>query len=164
MLERKENLVNQRIRPELLAQRAAVDAEYAGCLALIAVCVIHYRFEQRPFYFADHEVIKIAGAVAIQIGEILIECIFGVLVKRFLALVDLERVAVLIVNLVHVDQVLLRLRCQRNTSLIAIEVFPGQVDLFTCVFDAHYPVTKIVCIYETIAIPGQMLPCHPNTR
>ena len=59
-------LLNERISPEFLAQRAAIDAEYAGCLALVALRVIHNGLKKRPFYLTDDEVVQVARAVAIK--------------------------------------------------------------------------------------------------
>ena len=65
-------LLDKRISPEFLAQCAAIDAEYAGGLALIALCKIQNGFQQRPFHFTDDKVVQITRAVAVKRGEILI--------------------------------------------------------------------------------------------
>jgi len=90
-------LLNKRMSPEFLAQRAAIDAEYAGSLALIAPGVIHYDLEQRPFHFTDDEVVQFTGAVAVECGEILIQCVFCVPAKRFLAVYGCELAALVII-------------------------------------------------------------------
>jgi len=73
--------MNQRVRPEFLAQRATIDTENACCLTLIAVGVVQDGFEQRSLDLADDKIVQIAGAVAIEAFKILIECVFGVLVQ-----------------------------------------------------------------------------------
>ena len=75
-------LLDQGIGPEFLAQRAAVDSENAGSLALVAVSVIEHGLEQRPLHLADNEVVKVAGAIAVEVSEVLLQCIFSVLVQR----------------------------------------------------------------------------------
>ena len=65
-------LLNKRMSPEFLARRAAIDAEYAGGLALIALRIIQNGFQQRPFHFTDDKVVQITRAVAVKCGEILI--------------------------------------------------------------------------------------------
>ena len=82
--------MNQGVGPELFAQRAAVDAEYASCLALVAMRVLEHGLEQRTFDFADDEVVEIAGAVAVQVPEILLERVFSVLVQRLALFRGLE--------------------------------------------------------------------------
>ncbi len=86
--------MNQRVRPEFLAQRATVDTEYAGRQALIAMRVIHDGLKQRPFHLANNEIVEIAGAIAIEVFKILFDCVFGVLVQRF--------IVVLVVFVCHV--------------------------------------------------------------
>jgi hypothetical protein len=73
------------MRSELLAQGAAVDAEYPGRLTLVALREVHDGLEQWPFYLADNEVVEFARAIAIQRREILIEGIFGVFTEWLLA-------------------------------------------------------------------------------
>ena len=87
--------MDERMGPEFLAQRTAVDAEDAGRLALVAVRVVHDGLQEGPFHFTDDEVVKIAGAVAIERPEIRIECVFSVFAKRLLAGLEL-RFAVLL--------------------------------------------------------------------
>ena len=77
-------LLDDRIGSELLAQRATVDAEDAGRLALVTLRVVHDGPEQRAFYLADDEIVEIAGPIAVQRGEILVKCVFGVLAERLL--------------------------------------------------------------------------------
>jgi hypothetical protein len=81
----KRQLFYEQVSPEFLSQSAAVNAEYAGRLALIALRVIHDGFEQGPFNLADNQVVQIARPVAVQRCKILIKCIFCVFAKRFLA-------------------------------------------------------------------------------
>lgn len=57
--------MNQGVGPELLAQRATVDTEYAGGLALVAVGVFEHGLKERSLDFADNEVIQIARPVAV---------------------------------------------------------------------------------------------------
>ena len=78
-------LLNKQISSEFLSQGAAVDAENAGSLALVALRVIHDRLEQGPLNFADDEIVQIAGPVAVHRCEILIERVFSVFAKRFFA-------------------------------------------------------------------------------
>ena len=75
--------MNQRVGPELLTQRAAIDTENASGLALIAVRVFENGLEQRPLDFADYKIVQVAGTIAIEIPEVLLECIFSVLVQGF---------------------------------------------------------------------------------
>ncbi len=99
-------LLNKRISPEFLAQRAAVDAEYAGGLALVAPCKIHNGFKQRPFYFTDDKVVQVTRAVAVKCCEILIQCVFGVPAKRFLAMYRRKSAALIIFG--HDSQIPMR--------------------------------------------------------
>ena len=55
---------------------------------------------------ADLQVVEIAGAVAVQRYKVLVESIFGVLAKRFLAISGLEILFLLILFLGHVAQFL----------------------------------------------------------
>ena len=82
---RRRALLNKRIGPEFLAQGTAVDAQYTGSLTLIALRIIHHRFEQRPFYFADNEIVEVTGTIPIQRREILIQSVFSVFAKWLLA-------------------------------------------------------------------------------
>ena len=52
---------------------------------MIAVGIVHNGFEQRALDLANDQVVKIAGAIPIEILEVLLECVFSVLVKRFTA-------------------------------------------------------------------------------
>ena len=58
---------------QLLAQRAAIDAEDVGRAALVALGIVEHGLEQRLFDFAQHQVIELAGLVAVQAREIGIE-------------------------------------------------------------------------------------------
>ena len=78
-------LLQQGIGLELLAQRAAINAEDTGCLALVAVRIIHHGLEQRSLDLANDQVVQIARAVAVERGEIGRECVFGVFTERLLA-------------------------------------------------------------------------------
>lgn len=80
-----EGLLDDGVIPEFLPQGSAIDAEYAGSLALITLREVHDGLEKRSFYLPDDEIVQIAGAVAVQSGEILVECIFGVFTKWLLA-------------------------------------------------------------------------------
>lgn len=91
----KRRLPNKRVSSEFLSQGAAVDAENSGSLALVALRVIHDRLEQGPLNFADDEIVQIAGPVAVHRCEILVERVFSVFAKRFLA--DPGREVVLVV-------------------------------------------------------------------
>ena len=82
--------MDQRVRPEFLAERATIDAEYARGLALITIGVIQNGLEQRPLYLAHDEIVQVAGAIAVEVFKILIESIFGVLVQWFALLGRLE--------------------------------------------------------------------------
>lgn len=82
--------MNQRVGPEFLAQRAPIDAQDAGSLALIAVRIVEHGLEQRPLDFTDDEVVQIPRPVAVQVFEIFIERVFGVLVQWLAAIGGLE--------------------------------------------------------------------------
>ena len=58
-------LSDQRISPEFLAQGAAIQAEYAGSLALVALCVVHDRLKQRPFYFTNNQIVQISRTITV---------------------------------------------------------------------------------------------------
>ena len=154
---KNRDLTNQRIRPEFLAQRAAVDAENSGCLTLIAVCVVHDGFEQRPFNFSHDEIVEISWAIAVKVPEIFSQCIFGVLVQRLAALRGFQFAVLLVLLLGHVGKILSLLRCLRNTPLMMGEVILRQSELVLCTVDAHNPVTKFIGVCQMLAIPGQML-------
>src|SRR6516164_5162864 len=63
---------------QLLAQRAAVDAENAGGAALVTFGVVEYHAEQRLFDLAQNEIVQMCRPVAVQAGEILAEGTLGV--------------------------------------------------------------------------------------
>ena len=75
-------LAGQAELAQFLAQGAPVDSEDCGGPALIARGVIEHGAEQRLFDFAQDEVVKVCRLVAVQIGEIVGECSFGVVAQR----------------------------------------------------------------------------------
>ncbi len=62
---------------ELLAQGAAIDAEYGRRAALIALRVAHDHFEQRLFHFAHHQIVQMRRFVAIERFKIALQCFLG---------------------------------------------------------------------------------------
>jgi hypothetical protein len=71
---------------QLLAQRAAIDAEDARGAALIAFHVIEHRLEQRLFDFAQHHVVQLSGTMTVQAREVIMQGLLGVVAQRhFLA-------------------------------------------------------------------------------
>jgi hypothetical protein len=62
---------------EFLPQCCSIDAEKLSGLALIALGVIHDRLEQWLLDFAEHEIIKATGLMAIQVSEISLQGFFG---------------------------------------------------------------------------------------
>ena len=75
-IERRTHVAIDRFRPrsavrlQLLAQRAAIDAENVGGAALVALGVVEHGLEQRLFDFAQHEVVQLAGLVPVQRREV----------------------------------------------------------------------------------------------
>src|SRR5262249_3227676 len=57
-------------RAELLAQCGAVDAERRGSLALVAAGPGQHFAQQRPFDFAEHELVEVFGHLRIQIVQV----------------------------------------------------------------------------------------------
>jgi hypothetical protein len=57
----------------------------------------------------------------------------------------------------------LRLRSEQNTSIVTIEVLLRESDLFLSTLYANDPVPIVVCADYILAVPGQMLACHPDT-
>src|ERR1700683_648919 len=55
---------------QLLAQRAAVDAENAGGAALVAFRVVEDDPEQGLLDLAQHQVIEVCGSVPVETGEV----------------------------------------------------------------------------------------------
>lgn len=98
----KPLLFYEQVSPEFLSQGTAIDAEYAGSLALVALRVIHDGFEQGPFNLADNQVVQVTRPVAVQVREVLIERIFRMLAEGFLAFPGPE-VLLLLLFLSHVD-------------------------------------------------------------
>src|ERR1700689_62809 len=58
---------------QLLAQRAAVDAQDHRCAALVALCVVEHDAKQRLLHLAQHQVIQLRRAVAVETGEVIAE-------------------------------------------------------------------------------------------
>ena len=57
------------MRPELLPQRAAIDAEDPRRPALIPPGLIHHRLEQGDFHLADHEAVQSIEVISFEPGE-----------------------------------------------------------------------------------------------
>ena len=90
-------LLNERIDSEFLTQRAAVEPEYIGGLALVTPRVIHDDLEEWSLHLTDDEIVQISRPIAIQGGEILIQCVFSVFAERLFAFSRHERVAVIVI-------------------------------------------------------------------
>ena len=101
----KRLLLNEQISSEFFTQGTSIDAQNAGSLALVALREIHDGLEQWPFNLADNKIIQIAGPVPVQSRKILIERIFSVFAKRFLAVPGRE-VLLHVLFLGHVDKFL----------------------------------------------------------
>jgi len=71
----------QSVFAQLLAQRATVNAEHFGGTALIAVNVTEYSAEQRLFHFAQYEVVQFARLMAVQVGEVRVERVSGLIAQ-----------------------------------------------------------------------------------
>jgi hypothetical protein len=97
----KQLLFYEQVGPEFLSQGTAIDAEYAGSLALVALRVVHDGFEQGSFNLADNQIIQIARPIAVERCKVLIECIFCVFAKRFLAFPG-RKVLLIVLFLGHV--------------------------------------------------------------
>jgi len=95
-------LFYEQVSPEFLSQGTAIDAEYTGGLALVALRVIHDGFEQGPFNLANDQVVQVTRPITVQGRKVLIERIFRVFAERFLAFPGPE-VLLLMLFLSHVD-------------------------------------------------------------
>src|SRR5262249_35356248 len=73
---------------ELLAQRAAVDAEDARGAALVALGVVEHYAKQRLLDLAQHQIIEIGGTVPAQAHEVVAQRTLGMPAQRQLAAVD----------------------------------------------------------------------------
>jgi len=62
---------------EFLAQGRAVDTEYFSGLALVAIGVLEHCPQQGQFNLAKHQAIQIAGLVAVEVAEIVVQGFFG---------------------------------------------------------------------------------------
>ena len=98
--------MDQGIGSEFLAQRAAINAEDTGSLALVAVGVVHNDFKKWSLNFAHNKIVQFTRTITVEAGEILVEGVFGVLVERLFALLGLQFVVFLILLLSHVRQIL----------------------------------------------------------
>src|SRR5690606_3600327 len=74
---------------QLLAQRAAIDAENLRRAALIALRVAHDGFQQRLLDLADDELIEISRFVSVQACEIALQCFVRQRAQRLDAGADL---------------------------------------------------------------------------
>src|SRR5688572_5958348 len=81
---------SESVLAQLLAQRAAVDAEDGRRTALVAVGVVHHGLEQRQLHFAHDEIVEAAGAVAVQAVEVAAERLLGVGTQRYFAGVSVD--------------------------------------------------------------------------
>jgi hypothetical protein len=84
--EARRTLLQEFVALEFLSQCAAVYAENAGSLALVTLRIVHDSLEQGALYFAHDKLVKITGAVTVQGGEIVFQCVFGMFAEWFLAL------------------------------------------------------------------------------
>ena len=60
---------NDAVRPKLLAERAAIDAEDPGRPALVPGRFLHYRLEQGALHLGDHQVVQPIELISLHAGE-----------------------------------------------------------------------------------------------
>ncbi len=58
--------------PDFLPQRIAVDAKNVGCLGLVTLHLLKDHFEKRPLNSVYDEIMKLAAAIAVHFGYILL--------------------------------------------------------------------------------------------
>src|SRR4051812_15279524 len=73
---------------QLLAQRAAIDAEDARGAALVTFGIVEHYAEQRLFNLAQHEVVQMRRTVTVQAREVVAERALGVPAQWQLAAVE----------------------------------------------------------------------------
>lgn len=72
----------QAILAQFFAQCAAIDAQYFGGTALIAIDIAQHCAEQWFFDFANDQIVKFAGLVAVQVCKVSIEGVRGLITQR----------------------------------------------------------------------------------
>src|SRR6185437_13429554 len=67
---------------ELLAQRAAVDAENSRSPALVALGIVEHHAKERLLDLAQHEIVEIRRPRAVEAGEVIAESALRVAAQR----------------------------------------------------------------------------------
>lgn len=80
---RRRGSEHQAVVLELLAQRAPVDTEDAGGARLVAARVIHNGSKQGQLDFTHDEFVEFHRRMAVEISEIVFQCLFSNIAQGF---------------------------------------------------------------------------------